>query len=445
MPREVRTFVMLLMLTVCAIDPVAKAQEAGETVDVKAEGVGATAADAEKQAVLSAVQQAVGMFMDSETLVKNEEIVHDRVLSVSNGFVSSYNVTVPARQRRSDNLFTVSILAVVQKGKVGAELRKAHLISEAVDGANVWAEAATRVKSGKDGYDLLQEHLPSLAARLLRAQLVDASGKAGVGVVRPEIKPDPTSDAAICTWNIAVSFDRETYYREAVPMLQAALTAVADAKPGELITVNTPTEAPGGPQGRGRRVAILGTPLRFFGHGELSGVDLPEWGAREQMAVLLNTRRDKAAQQQRYQCFILEQKTYLGLFQGSFGAQRLKIEFLDESGNVLHEGNAPLDTLLLARMPPKGAAPVTDAVDAEKIRLTPTPLALFRRLKPGVSAWVTPEFFPAQAVYGFSTAVDALLIRYQISLSPDDLKAFRKVQFSFEPVNNPRGRTTQYR
>jgi hypothetical protein len=28
------------------------------------------------------------------------------------------------------------------------------------------------------GYDLLQEHLPKLAARLLRAQLVDASGKA---------------------------------------------------------------------------------------------------------------------------------------------------------------------------------------------------------------------------------------------------------------------------
>jgi len=48
--------------------------------------------------------------------------------------------------------------------------------------------------------------------------------------------------------------------------------------------------------------------------------------AREQMAVFLNTRADKTAQQQRYQCFILEQKTYVELFQSSFGAQRLKIE-----------------------------------------------------------------------------------------------------------------------
>jgi hypothetical protein len=142
--------VALIFLTMAlAIPALTHAQQAEETVDVNATGVGITAVEAEKQAILSAVQQAVGMFIDSEMLVKNEEIVHDRVLSVSNGFVSNYKVTAPARQRRIDNLFTVSISATVQKGKVGAELRRAGLVSEAVDGANVWAEASTKVNPAR--------------------------------------------------------------------------------------------------------------------------------------------------------------------------------------------------------------------------------------------------------------------------------------------------------
>jgi hypothetical protein len=104
---------------------------------------------------------------------------------------------------------------------------------------------------------LLKEQLPKLAGRLLHPRLVDADGKSGTELVRPDVKPDPTSDAIICTWNIAVSFDRDAYYKEAVPMLQSALAAVAEAQPDGLTPVNTPTAVASAPPGKnnGRRVA----------------------------------------------------------------------------------------------------------------------------------------------------------------------------------------------
>src|SRR5438874_767672 len=50
---------------------------AQETVTINASGVGPTAEAAEKAALVNAVQQAVGLFLDSETLVRNEQVVYD--------------------------------------------------------------------------------------------------------------------------------------------------------------------------------------------------------------------------------------------------------------------------------------------------------------------------------------------------------------------------------
>ena len=54
---------------------------AQETITVSASGVGATSEAAEKAALVNAVQQAVGLFLDSETLLKNEGIVYEKILS----------------------------------------------------------------------------------------------------------------------------------------------------------------------------------------------------------------------------------------------------------------------------------------------------------------------------------------------------------------------------
>ena len=94
-----------------------KAREAfsepeSETVEVTAIGVGKTVEDAQKNAIINAVQQVVGLYVDAETFAKNEQLVVDQVLSISSGFVSSFEVKLPPRKRLTDGLFETTITAV---------------------------------------------------------------------------------------------------------------------------------------------------------------------------------------------------------------------------------------------------------------------------------------------------------------------------------------------
>src|SRR5712692_9942416 len=57
---------------------------------VVAEGVGQTAEDARKDAFRNAVRQAVGALIDAETLVQNDQVIKDEVLTYSNALVKSY-------------------------------------------------------------------------------------------------------------------------------------------------------------------------------------------------------------------------------------------------------------------------------------------------------------------------------------------------------------------
>src|SRR6516164_7487637 len=59
---------------------------AGDSKDrVIAEGVGTTADDALRDAFRAAVRQTVGTMVDAETLVKNDTVISDKVLTYSDG------------------------------------------------------------------------------------------------------------------------------------------------------------------------------------------------------------------------------------------------------------------------------------------------------------------------------------------------------------------------
>jgi len=65
------------------------AQPSGTSV-VFAEGVGTTEKEALLDAFRTAVQRVVGVFVDSETMVKNDAIISDKVLTFSDGAIKKY-------------------------------------------------------------------------------------------------------------------------------------------------------------------------------------------------------------------------------------------------------------------------------------------------------------------------------------------------------------------
>src|SRR5262249_52422528 len=88
-----------------------------------AEGSGKTATEALNDALLRAVQQAIGADVDGKEMLEKGRVVQD-IATYSNGYVESYT-SLPAPSE--NGMHRVRILAVVRKGAVIERLKKDHV------------------------------------------------------------------------------------------------------------------------------------------------------------------------------------------------------------------------------------------------------------------------------------------------------------------------------
>jgi Ca2+-binding EF-hand superfamily protein len=145
---------LVLTVTASAQEPAAKEQAAGDkdTVVVVAEGVGLTAEAAQKQAFRNAVQQGVGALVDSTTIIKNDKLIEDEVLTYSHGFIKSWD---EISNRKVDGLHVVKIRAVVKRRDLSVQLKKLNIASTLldakmsikVDGKNLFGTAFTKIEA----------------------------------------------------------------------------------------------------------------------------------------------------------------------------------------------------------------------------------------------------------------------------------------------------------
>jgi hypothetical protein len=415
---------------------------AEETVQVKATGVGATPGEAEKAALVNAVQQAVGLFLDNETLVQNEQIIYDKILSVSDGYVSKTEVLLPTRKRPSDGLFETTINATVEKDKLGSDLRKERILISQTDGQNAWAEAATRIKDAQDGVAMLEKHLPEIQTRLLSARLIAGKGTASGEAVRPEVRPEASTGMAICGWNIEVSYDRDAYYHQALPLLQKCLGALAERQEGEFVLHCSfaPSARAGSPPITAKS-AFVDTPWRLYSAADLPPRVLVE---RDQFKVALNVSADRSRQQLQFAIYTLSRGQYWAWLAKLQVPLALRIALVTNDGKTIREDTVGLEKTL--RLPtsieqqhnyrkPTANIPV-DAVPVSVI--VPNIGFTFPREQYGPSFWFTPDFATSQSFQYHYALTDNLVLHYEASLDPEDLKNIKSVQFSFLPQNKER-------
>ena len=65
------------------------AQDTEQLVDVVATGYGSTVREATKAAFRAAVEQVVGTMVDATTLVENDKLIEDEILSYSAGMIAT--------------------------------------------------------------------------------------------------------------------------------------------------------------------------------------------------------------------------------------------------------------------------------------------------------------------------------------------------------------------
>ncbi len=115
--------VKVLILLFCIMTAAAFSALAQETKTVAAEGVAAiqgNARDLARDAALEdaqkrAVEQAIGILIDSQTQVENYQLISDKILSQTKGYITRYNIT---GEDVDSGLLRVRINAEVSLGKL---------------------------------------------------------------------------------------------------------------------------------------------------------------------------------------------------------------------------------------------------------------------------------------------------------------------------------------
>jgi len=143
----------------------------GGTQTVVAEGVGETPSIALKDAFRNAVRQVVGAVVDANTVIENDEIIEDSILTYSDGFVTSHEERGRSKNKQ-DGLYSITIEAQVERRNVVAALKAANISTKAVDGKGLFAEAVTQLDAEKSAEALLAKQFEDFPLCCLTAEVV---------------------------------------------------------------------------------------------------------------------------------------------------------------------------------------------------------------------------------------------------------------------------------
>ncbi|MFC1811318.1 hypothetical protein ACFL03_01350 [Thermodesulfobacteriota bacterium] len=124
--KKIITF--FTVFAVVAFIPLA-AVAANKTIEAQGESM-SSKEDALRQAMRLAVEQAVGVFVHSETEVENFELKKDKILSRTQGYVTSYTVL---KEEKVDDVIKVVIRATISLDKIKDDLLAMKILLDSME------------------------------------------------------------------------------------------------------------------------------------------------------------------------------------------------------------------------------------------------------------------------------------------------------------------------
>lgn len=171
-----------------------------DLVEVVAQGMGIDANAALLNAYSNAVQQALGLYVDAETMVQNDQIVRDKILTYSKGFIQEAK---EISNNQANGLFQVNIRAKVRRQQLLEQAKANNISVKAVEGASLHAQVESQLKQEKDAKALLEKALlPLMDTTFHRADLAPSTQE----------QPNPTINKAGTDDNF-VTLDYKVYLR----------------------------------------------------------------------------------------------------------------------------------------------------------------------------------------------------------------------------------------
>lgn len=224
------------------------AADGGETVKVQGRGVGVDKTAALKDAYRDAIERAVGLYVDAEAAVQNDQLVKDEVLTHSNAYITDYR-EVETKQI-DGGLVQLRILATVKKTALTTKLTgvmPAQTVNINSSGLqSVHAQIVTQEKRAEDAAALLKSALDginpmtSLMVASLRPETQkiltgdEAQGR-GRRSPRSSRGADMLSAGSVTLrYLFEIKLDRAKYFAEFVPKLKKTLEQISLSEPKEI-------------------------------------------------------------------------------------------------------------------------------------------------------------------------------------------------------------------
>lgn len=144
----------VVIATTIAIPAASFAEDIDEKVTIVAQGVGLNQDAALRNAYNNAIHQAIGVYVDAETIAKNDQIIKDQVLTHSRGLIKEFE---KISQSEEGGLVHVTIRASVFRQPL---IDRVEPILESVvefDGNNLHAGLVTKEQQAEDAQALLDK------------------------------------------------------------------------------------------------------------------------------------------------------------------------------------------------------------------------------------------------------------------------------------------------
>jgi len=116
-------------------------------------GYGISENEALKSAYQNAVEEYVGVLVDTKTVIKNSKLIQNDILTFSNGYIDSYKKISSKEQL---GLWTVKIEAVIKKQDVLSKIKTLKIEPRHIkDGDQLYAKIVSQVKTKFDFEDMI--------------------------------------------------------------------------------------------------------------------------------------------------------------------------------------------------------------------------------------------------------------------------------------------------
>jgi len=230
--------IVLLIASVCFGGLLVAAE--ADVISVKGKGVGVDEAAALKDAYRDAVETAVGLYVDAEQLMKNDEVIKDQILTQSNAYIEGYKEI----SRTADNgLVTIKIVASVRTRTLAKRIEgvmPAKCVAVGSQLANIHAQSVTQETRGKDAVAIFKKELEELR-KLRNLYEIELASPEGRPVERKERRvyrnggyvagQNDDDDIVEMDYLLRMTINSKRYFEEVVPRLDSVLSQIAIEEP----------------------------------------------------------------------------------------------------------------------------------------------------------------------------------------------------------------------